>query len=80
MTGMLMALLFASLFAATAIYFFAWRGDSTATDLYQKLLRKSLGDRAQVERLVAAERRRHPKATREKLMRHALERWERHLQ
>jgi hypothetical protein len=79
MTGMLMALLFASLFAAATIFFFARRSGGAATDVYQKLLRKSLGDRTQVERLIEAERRRHPEATREKLMRHALERWERHL-
>ena len=79
MTGMLMALLFALLFAAAAIYFFVRRGKPAPPVVYQKLLRKSLGDRAQVERLIEAECRRHPEASREKLMRHALERWDRHL-
>lgn len=46
-------------------------------ELYQKLLRKTLGDKAQVERLLEHERQRNQKATRIELLRAALERWER---
>jgi hypothetical protein len=46
-------------------------------ELYQKLLRKSLGDKDQVERLLEHERQRNPKASRVELLRAALERWER---
>jgi len=46
-------------------------------ELYQKLLRKSFGDKAQAERLIEAERRKRPDARRIILMKHAIDRWER---
>lgn len=45
--------------------------------LYQKLLRKSLGDHALAERLIEMERRQHPAVSRARLLRFAIERWER---
>ena len=45
--------------------------------LYQDLLTKARGDRALVERLIAAEQRRTPQATRLELLQHAIYRWER---
>ena len=54
-------------------------GNSPAADSYQQLLRKAFGDQALVERLIEGERKRQPEASRDKLMRYVLERWERHL-
>jgi hypothetical protein len=45
--------------------------------LYERLLRKTMGDRAQAERLVELERKRMPAANRTRLIRSALDRWER---
>lgn len=46
--------------------------------LYQKLLRKAMGDQAQVERLIELERKRHPTASRNQLIHYAIDRWEHH--
>ena len=51
----------------------------TGDAAYQRLLRKALGDRAQVERLIEYERQRQPQASRARWIRNALERWEREL-
>jgi hypothetical protein len=45
--------------------------------LYQKLLRKSLGDHGLVERLIALESEKHPHARRVVWMQHAIDAWER---
>lgn len=47
---------------------------SNTNDLYQKLLRKCAGDRAQVERLIEGERKRNPKASHDRLIKNAIER------
>ena len=47
-------------------------------ELYRNLLRKSFGDRAQVERLIEGERRRRPDAGRATWMKDAVDRWEWH--
>jgi hypothetical protein len=47
-------------------------------ELYRNLLRKSFGDKAQVERLIEGERRRKPDADRAVWMKDAVDRWERH--
>ena len=47
-------------------------------ELYRNLLRKSFGDRAQVERLIEGERRRRPHADRAVWMKDAVDRWEWH--
>jgi hypothetical protein len=47
-------------------------------ELYRNLLRKSFGDKAQVERLIEGERRRKPNASRAVWMKDAIDRWERH--
>lgn len=47
------------------------------TDWYKKLLRKTMGDRAHAERLIAYERERQPRAARAQLICAAVERWER---
>ena len=57
----------------------ARRVSTAQDDAYQKLLRKALGDRAQAERLIEFERQRNPRAARARLIRAALERWERDL-
>jgi hypothetical protein len=47
--------------------------------LYEKLLRKPLGDVSQVERLIEAEKKQAPQASRAQLMERAVRRWERDL-
>ncbi|HZS10128.1 MAG TPA: hypothetical protein VFD58_35200 [Blastocatellia bacterium] len=74
---LILLILLAALVAAIA-FLRPKQGAAGADDSYNKLLRKSLGDPVQVERLIEAERKRHPNATRERLMRHAIERWESH--
>lgn len=44
---------------------------------YHRLLRKTRGDKAQAERLIEYERRRHPQWGRELLIAQAIENWER---
>ena len=68
--------------SAVALYFLFGKAAKPSTQqvegaLYQKLLQKSLGDRAQAERLIELERRQHPTTSRARLIRYALERWER---
>ena len=48
-------------------------------ELYKVLLKKSQGDRQQVERLIDYERRRSPDASRVELLQSAIDRWERDL-
>ncbi len=58
---------------------FAWLGwRKSKKSLYEDLLRKCFGDVAQAERLIESERKRFPAATRERLIRHAVDRWEQH--
>ena len=45
-------------------------------ELYRTLLKKTMGDRATVERLLEFERKRTPNANREQLLRSAIERWQ----
>lgn len=58
----------------------AWYGwqKHSKQSLYNDLLRKCFGDAAQAERLIEAERKRYPSATRERLIRHAIDRWRQH--
>lgn len=46
--------------------------------LYLKLLRKAMGDKLLVERLIEAERQHHPHASENSLLKLAIERWEHH--
>ena len=46
--------------------------------LYIKLLSKAMGDKALVERLIEAERKRTPNASENFLLKLAIERWEHH--
>lgn len=46
-------------------------------NLYNQLLVKTLGDKAKAERLIEYERQYYPKATRNSLIKHAIERLER---
>jgi hypothetical protein len=55
------------------------RKRTVETALYDKLLRKTLGDASQVERLIEAEKKQAPQASRAQLMERAVRRWERDL-
>lgn len=46
--------------------------------LYLKLLRKAMGDKLLVERLIEAERQRLPHASENSLLKLAIERWDHH--
>ncbi len=56
-----------------------WSGRAQRRALrgYQQLLGIAMGDQEVVERLIALEETRHPGASRETLIRHAIERWRR---
>lgn len=47
-------------------------------ELYKDLLRKCSGDDAQAERLIEGERKRYPNATRDSLIKRAIDRLETH--
>ena len=51
--------------------------ETNESALYQQLLRKALGDKAKVERLIEHERLRNLEGKRADWLRTALERWER---
>jgi hypothetical protein len=73
----------AMLAAVASFFWFQQNGrrriNTTQNEAYQKLLRKAMGDRTQTERLIEFERQRNPRASRGRLIRAALERWERDL-
>jgi uncharacterized protein YcfJ len=51
-------------------------GPGSASDAYRRLLRMTMGDRAQAERLIRYERRYAPDASREELIQRAIDRLE----
>ena len=54
------------------------RGKGRDKGLYLKFLSKATGDKALVERLIEAERKRTPNASENSLLKLAIERWEHH--
>lgn len=77
----LLLLLFLIIIGAALYFLFGKRTKArpkkVESALYKQLLRKSLGDHALVERLIELERRKHPAVNRARLLRFAIERWER---
>ena len=55
-----------------------FRRKATAEKPYDILLRRCLGDAQQAERLIEAERNRYPNASRDRLIKHAVDRWKSH--
>jgi hypothetical protein len=51
--------------------------DGHEKELYQSLLRKALGDKAKVERLIQLEAKKTPQANRIEWLRNAIDQWER---
>lgn len=52
-------------------------GESPETALYERLLRKTMGNKEQAERLIELERKKNPTASLARLIRNAIERWQR---
>lgn len=55
-----------------------WYRKQAKISNYNRLLRKCFGDVEQAERLITAEAKRYPGASRERLIRHVLDRWDQH--
>ena len=66
---------------ALAAYFLPYmgkkRGTNSASDYYNQLVKSARGDKALADRLINFEKKQAPEASKERLARLALERWER---
>jgi hypothetical protein len=51
--------------------------ESSEPALYERLLRKTMSNKEQAERLIELERKKTPTASRARLVRNAIERWQR---
>ncbi|MEW6731000.1 MAG: hypothetical protein AB1489_06665 [Acidobacteriota bacterium] len=72
------AILLIMVCAAFAAFIFWQNNDKQRVRiLYKKLLRKTMGNKEQVERLIELERQRNPTASLSVLMQNAINRWDR---
>ena len=76
--GVLIVLIIVAALATIVFHLQKGGAKGAKSALYQDLLRKARGDAGVVERLIELERKRHPTAPREQLVKFAIDKWERH--
>ena len=77
-TFVVLAIIFVIFITNTNPKFNLTSGKDRNKRLYLKLLRKAMGDKLLVERLIEAERQRLPHASENSLLKLAIERWDHH--